>query len=270
MSCPSSTLVMWAAAWLAGACSPDDVIDAVQAWAPMHLVGAGDAEAAVQWDLPWPDPEDAGPVLLLRAVRRLTTEDPEASVALVLPAAGDVRGLPVGTTFAGAAIESGQGVLVGAAGRPGLGLVPTIEGPDVLRWTVFPIQALPGESDQIGLGEAEFELRRAVREAAEALASMQGGYARDDTDPRTRIAETLADLAHHGQPRSTPVRALRIFDTADQVAAILTVAGDSSGRAQSAAGAAAREETLRPLWSAVRRARLAAVSASVQAALPRP
>jgi hypothetical protein len=65
------------------------------------------------------------------------------------------------------------------------------------------------------------------------------------------------------------VRALRIFDTADQVAAILTVAGDSSGRAQSAAGAAAREETLRPLWSAVRRARLAAVSASVQAALPR-
>ncbi|TQF66487.1 hypothetical protein FK531_18515 [Rhodococcus spelaei] len=266
MSCPSSTLVMWVAAWLAGSSSPDDVIDAVQAWAPMHLVGAVDAEVAVQWDLPWPDPEDAGPVLLLRALRRLATEDPEATVALVLPAPGDVRGLPLGTAFAGAAIESGQGVLVGAAGRPGLGMVPTVDGPDVLRWTVFPVPSTPLQGEQIGLGEAEFELRRTVTEAAEALTSMQGGYAADAGDPRTRIAEAMAEFSHHSYPESTPARALRIFDTADQVAAILTVAGDSGGRAQTAAGAAAREETLRPLWSAVRRARLGAVSASVRAA----
>ncbi|SDD34508.1 hypothetical protein [Rhodococcus tukisamuensis] len=269
MSCPSTTLAVWAASWLAGSSSPDDVIDAVQAWAPMHLVGAADAEVSVQWDLPWPDPEDAGPVLLLRAVRQVSERDREASIALVLPAPGDVRGLPPGTAFAGAAVQAGEGVLVGAHGRAGIGIVPSVEGPDVLRWTVFPVPAIPVPAEQIGLGEAEYELRQAVREAADALASMRGGFAPGEDDPRARIARLLAEYAHHGYPGAIPDRALRIFDTADQVAAILTVAGDAGGRAQSAAGAAAREDTLRPLWSAVRAARLGAAGASMRAVLPR-
>lgn len=269
MSCPSTTLTVWAASWLAGASSPDDVIDAVQSWAPMHLVGANDPEAAMRWDLPWPDLQDAAPVVLLRIARGLSSEDPETQFTLVLPAPGDVRGLPTGTDFAGAAIDAEEGILIGAPGRPGVGLVPTVEGPDVLRWTIFPIPAIPPAVEQMGLGEAEFEMRRAVREAADTLASMRGGYTGDDDDPRDRIEDELAAISGISYPPSTPERALRIFDTADQVAAILTVAGESSGRAQTAAGAAAREETLRPLWSAIRAARLGAVTATVRAARPR-
>ncbi|MFD1813811.1 hypothetical protein [Rhodococcus gannanensis] len=269
MSCPSITLTLWSASWLAGATSPDDVIDAVRAWAPMHLVSAADAEVALRWDLPWPDPTDAGPVTLLQAVRAVTAATPGAAPALVLPAAGDVRGLPVGTSFASAALDAGQGVLVGAPGEPGIGIVPTVEGPDVLRWTVFGVPALPLPTGSTGLGEAEFALREAVRDAADALSSMRGGFSADDGDPRIRIAAALADVAHRTTPDGTPPRVLRILDTADQVAAILTVAGESSGRAQTAAGTAARDDTLRPLWAAVRSARTAAVAAGVYCYQPR-
>ncbi|EME17669.1 hypothetical protein [Rhodococcus triatomae] len=265
MSCPSITFTLWSASWLAGATAPDDVIDAVRAWAPMHLVGAADAEVAMRWELPWPDPTDAGPVTLLQAVRAVTTAVPGAAPTLVLPAAGDVRGLPAGTAFAAAALDAGQGVLVGVPGDPGIGIVPTVEGPDVLRWTVFGVPALPLPTESTGLGEAEYALREAVRDAADALSSMRGGYSAAAGDPRARIAAALADVAHHTTPEGTPPRVLRILDTADQVAAILTVAGESSGRAQSAAGTAARDDTLRPLWAAVRSARTAAVTSCVRA-----
>ncbi|GAA4474324.1 hypothetical protein GCM10023094_09720 [Rhodococcus olei] len=269
MSCPSITLTLWSASWLAGASAPDDVIDAVHAWAPMHLVGAADAEVALRWDLPWPDPTDAGPVVLLRALRSMTTAEPAAAPILVLPAPGDVRGLPARTEFAAAALAAGQGVMVGAPGAPGLGVVPSVEGPDVLRWTVFGVPEIPRAVEQPGLGEAEFALREAVRDAADALTSMHGGFDAGEGDPRARIADALADTSRQTTPDGTPARALRILDTADQVAAILTVAGESSGRAQTAAGAAARDDTLRPLWAAVRTARVAAVTSCVRTGQPR-
>ncbi|MFF0813799.1 hypothetical protein ACFYVR_01360 [Rhodococcus sp. NPDC003318] len=269
MSCPSITLTLWSASWLAGACSPDDVIDAIRAWAPMHLVDAADAEVALRWDLPWPDPADVGPVALLKAMRGVTAADPAAVPALTLPAAGDVRGLPVGTAFAAAALDAGQGVLVGTPGGPGIGIVPRVEGPDVLRWTVFGVPAVPRADGQPGLGEVEYTLREAVRDAADALSSMHGGFDAGGGDPRARIAEALADVSRHTTPDGTPARALRILDTADQVATILTVAGESSGRAQTATGAAARDDTLRPLWTAVRAARVAAVASCVRSHQPR-
>lgn len=269
MSCPSITFTLWSASWLAGVSSPDDVIDAVRAWAPMHLVGAADAEVAVRWDLPWPDPTDAGPVILLPALRAITSADRESAPIPVLPAAGDVRGLPTGTPFAAAALDAGQGVMVGSPGKPGIGIVPSVEGPDVLRWTVFAIPEIPFPTTQSGLGEAEYLLREAVRDAADALSSMRGGFDGAQGDPRARIAEALADISHHTTPDGTPARVLRILDTADQVAAILTVAGESSGRAQTATGASVRDDALRPLWTAVRTARVAAVTSCVHAGLPR-
>lgn len=269
MSCPSITLTLWSASWLAGASSPDAVIDAVRAWAPMHLVAAADAEVALHRDLPWPDPADVGPVALLRAVREVTATDTAAVPILTLPAPGDVRGLPAGTDFAAAALDAGQGVLVGAPGGSGIGIVPRVEGPDVLRWTVFGVPEIPRTDGGPALGEAEYALREAVRDAADALTSMRGGFDAGLGDPRARIAEALADISHHTTPDGTPARALRILDTADQVAAILTVAGESSGRAQTATGAAARDDTLRPLWTAVRTARVAAVTSCVREGLPR-
>ncbi len=264
MSCPSITLTLWSASWLAGASAPDDVIDAVRAWAPMHLIGAADAETAVRWDLPWPDPTDAGPVALLHTLRAVGSAEPAAGPILVLPAPGDPRGLPTGTGFAAAALDVGHGVMVGSPGSSGVGVVPTVEGPDVLRWTVFGVPEIPRPVEHTGLGEAEYRLRDAVRDAAETLSSLHGGFDAGVGDPRVRVADALADISRHTTPDGTPARVLRILDTADQVAAILTVAGESSSRAQSAAGAAARDDTLRPLWSAVREARLAAVTDCVR------
>ncbi|WP_305095009.1 hypothetical protein [Prescottella sp. R16] len=265
MSSPSATLTLWAGSWLAGGSAPDDVIDALHAWAPMHLVGASDAATALAADLVWPGVQDGGAPILLRLLRH-AAEAPGTELRLVLPAAGDVRGLPAATGFARAALDAGEGVLVGAPGDGGIGLVPVVEGPDVLRWTVFPIATVPATGGEYaGLGEAEYAMREAIRDAADALLQISSVHTgRPGTDPRRRIAEAIDDRAHHRYPETLPARALRILDSADQVAAILAVAEeDSPTEAPSASSAAAREALLRPLWTAVRTARVAAVTACV-------
>ncbi|WP_137725864.1 hypothetical protein [Prescottella subtropica] len=264
MSSPSATLTLWAGSWLAGGSAPDDVIDALHGWAPMHLVAASDAATALSTDLAWPGVQDGGAPILLRLLRH-AVEAPGAELRLTLPAPGDIRGLPAATGFARAALDAGEGVLVGTAGGPGIGLVPVVEGPDVLRWTVFPVATVPASVEQIGLGEAEYTMREAIRDAADALLQISSVHTgRPGTDPRRRIAEALDDRAHHRYPESLPTRALRILDSADQVASILAVAEqDSPTEAPSASSAAAREALLRPLWTAVRTARVAAVTACV-------
>ncbi|WP_138996655.1 hypothetical protein [Rhodococcus zopfii] len=265
MSSPSLTLAAWAGSWLSGHASPDDVIDALHEWAPMHLVSASDAAAASATGLPERGAAD-GAALLLTLVRRIDTAG-GAGVHLVLPAPGDVRALPAGTAFAAAALAAGEGVVVGAPGTPGVGLVPTVEGPDVLRWTVFAIPSVPEPAVDGGLGAAEFAIREAVRDAASALSGIPTvGTDGRRTDPRALIAEEVAELAWHRYPASLPPRAVRVLDTADQVAAILTVAGRGGGmRAGSASGAASREGALQPLWTAVRDARVGAVAAALRA-----
>lgn len=266
MSSPSQSLTLWAGAWLSGHAAPDEVIDALYEWAPMHLVVAADPDAQHRAGLTGQDPED-GAAGLLTVIRRV---DPAggAGIRLVLPSPGDVRGLPAGVAFSAAATAAGEGVLVGAPGTPGLGLVPTVEGPDVLRWTVFAVPVVPELTDLPGLGEAEFTMREAVRDAASTLAGIRtvGDDARS-TDPRAEIAAEIAELARHRYPDTIPQRAVRILDSAGQVAAILTVAGRGGGlRAATATATAAREDALRPLWTAVRNARVGAVDAALHAA----
>ncbi|MDI9913826.1 hypothetical protein [Rhodococcus sp. IEGM 1379] len=261
MSSPSATLTVWAASWLAGDSAPDDVIDALAAWAPMHLIGAADADTASALGLDWPGITDGGAPMLLRVLRRAGNISP-AELRLVLPAAGDVRGLPARTDFADAALFTGQGVLVGEPGSAGFGLVPVVEGPDVLRWTVYSVPNVSGPAEHIGLGEAEYSMREAVRNAAAALLQLQTVPTGTPTDDaRARIADALSEHAHHRYPESLSSRALRVLDSADQVAAILTVAEhDSTNEAPSVSAIHARESMLRPLWAAVRSARMAAAA----------
>lgn len=262
VSSPSLTLTLWAGSWLSGHASPDDVIDALHAWAPMHLVSAHDEPTAVATGLET-EPVD-GPAVLLAAIRRA---DPAggAAIRLVLPAAGDVQGLPAGTAFASAALAGGQGILVGNPGTPGIGLVPVVEGPDVLRWIVFALPELPESPAFSGLGEAEFTMREAVRDAASTLTGIRTvDLDGRRTDPRAEIAEVVAEQARHRYPDDVPQRAVRILDSADQVAAILTVVAGGRGlQADSASAASSREDALRPLWAAVRTARLGAVAATL-------
>jgi hypothetical protein len=107
-------------------------------------------------------------------------------------------------------------------------------------------------------------MRQAVRDAADALMRLQTtGVNSGGGDPREQIEDELAEYSRHEYPDSISLRARRILDTADHVAAILTVAQHEPASAPTSASAAAAHETLlRPLWDAIRAARLAAVHAT--------
>ncbi|WP_216899279.1 hypothetical protein [Nocardia alni] len=280
MCSPSATLTLWAGAWLTGRSAPDDVLDALRAWAPRQLVAAGDPVTGGHTGLPWPGGESldsggAGIMLLLKLIRetsaagrngpdRADARTADASrLRLVLPVPGDVRGLPAGTEFSATAMEAEEGILVGTPGVDGVGLVPQWVTQDTLQWTVYHIP-IPSVSDaDMPLGEAEYAMRQAVRDAADALMRLHTtGVNSGNGDPREQIEDELAEYSRHEYPDSIPLRARRILDTADHVAAILTVAQHEPASSPTSASAMAEHETLlRPLWDAIRAARLAAVHA---------
>ena len=80
-----TTFAVWTSAWLSGNAAPDDVLDAMAHWAPMHEVVADDDGTATVLDLPADGEPAATPAALLGALRRGGAE----SARLVLPVPGD-------------------------------------------------------------------------------------------------------------------------------------------------------------------------------------
>src|SRR5690606_21198420 len=152
---------------------------------------------------------------------------------------GDVRGLPVGTAFASDAIEAGEGIVIGVPGAEGTGLIPYHEDDSTLQWTVYAVPMPPAAGPDMSLGEAEYAMREAGRDAADALMRLHTtGLGGGDADPRELIEAELADYSRHTYPEYVPLRAKRILDTADHVAAILTVAQREPASAPTSATAA--------------------------------
>ncbi|CAN5312516.1 hypothetical protein BH11ACT7_BH11ACT7_31450 [soil metagenome] len=290
MWCPSVSLSLWANAWLAGKAAPDDVLDALSQWAPKHSVTAYDAAAATSTGLPWPDVNDAGAVSLLQTLRTAagipTVRQP--SLSLTLPVPGDVRGLSAGTTFQRDALEAGEAIIVTSERGSPVGLVPDFEyddnddtfgfnagdddfddAPELSRlaWTVYSLPA-PPVAVIIDLGEAEYELRSAVRSAADALTALRaGGTGIDIDDPRGMVEQVLESGRRHSAPDHAPTRALRVLENAAHVDAIITVsAGLMPISTQSSSEVQIASDALRPLGQVVRSARLAAVSAILHSA----
>ena len=110
---PSATFTVWASAWLVGAAAPDDVLDALAPWADAHDVQAADELTAAATDLPPPGAPVSSLPFLLAALRRAA---PRAPARLVLPAPGDVRGLPGPGAFSREATAAGEGVLFADVG----------------------------------------------------------------------------------------------------------------------------------------------------------
>ncbi|MFH5210264.1 hypothetical protein [Antrihabitans spumae] len=270
MSAPSATLAVWASSWLAGTSAPDDVLEALGTWAPNTLVLASDPGVAARTGLPWPEPERTGATTLLKTIREALASQ-SSEMRILFPVPGDVRGLPTGTPFATEAIEAGEGLLVGEPGRRGTGLVPGWTDDDTLCWTVHDVPITDVRSNELTLGEAEFAMREAVRAAADALSKLASVTSQSrDEDPRDAIEDELAEYTRHPYPPSVTPRALRVLDSADQVAAILTVA--QRGPAMDALTATidtARQDQLRPLWDAVRSARLAALDSCLRSGVRR-
>ncbi|WP_179473464.1 hypothetical protein [Mycolicibacterium vinylchloridicum] len=284
MWCPSVSLSVWANAWLAGQAAPDDVLDALSAWAPTHSVTAYDSVAAGHTGLPWPDVDDAGAVSLLQTLRTVAGRSMDArppAISVVLPVPGDVRGLAAGTQFQRDALASGEAIIVTSPAGDTIGLVPDFEYDDTddelpdgdrmpelcaLSWTVYSLPAIP-VVDHLDLGEAEYNLRSAVRSAADALGALQLGAAGGVDDPRGLVEQVLESGRHHRAPDHAPARALRVLENAAHVDAIISV---SSGLmpigTQSASEAQIANDALRPLASIVRSARIAAVTAILHSA----
>ena len=200
VSCPSATLVVWTSAWLNGSAAADDVLDALQSWAEPHEVVVADDETTGQLlDLPTTHERPASPALLLAALRKLGATEGE----LVLPVAGDLRGLRGHAPFAAAALHAGEAAVLRIGDeitgtRGDLGLVPEWRGPAgansapadrVLRWTVFRLPAAPA-GERMPLGEAEHGLSGAMRAAATALIELD--VARHRPNVREEISAVVA------------------------------------------------------------------------------
>lgn len=248
-------MVVWTSAWLHGEVASDDVLDALQIWAEAHEVRAGDEDLAARLEIPGPHDPPGNPALLLAGLRRVAA----AGAELVLPVPGDVRGLDGDSDLTRLALRCGE---AGVLRQPGLGLVPQRVAEGVLRWTVFGTGELPA-AEQLSIGEAEYGMASAMREAASTLTDLD--IAKHRPGVRDEIAETVAARPKPPWPDNTPPRALRVLQRASEVEAILWVATDDSpGGALSASATRARTEALRPLFDAVRAARRAAVAEMIR------
>jgi hypothetical protein len=254
---PSATFTVWCSAWLAGAAAPDDVLDALAPWADAHEVLAADPATAGTTALPRAGAPASSLTFLLAALRRSA---PRSPARLVLPVPGDIRGLPGPGVFSRESTSAGEGVLFADAG---LGVVPTRVADGVLRWTVYPVPE-PGPAPEfVAIGQAERDLREQVRRSASVLTDL--GVARHRPGVREEIAASLRARPATLWPAGMPAQPLRVLQQADEVEAILAAASvDEPGGALSASAAAARRAALRPIETAVRVARRAAVAEAVR------
>jgi hypothetical protein len=259
-------MVVWTSAWLHGAAAADDVLDALHSWAESHEVTAHDESTADLLGLPGPHEHGGSLALLLAAARRTAVTGGE----LVLPIAGDLRGLRSDAVFAAAALHAGEAAVLttspddaGERAEAGdLGIVPERVADGVIRWTVYQLPVAPA-GDPTPLGEAEHELSGAMRAAATALVELD--VARHRPGVRAEISALVEGQPRSPWPPGMPNRALRVLQRANEVAAILHVAtSDDPGGAVSASAIRRRAEALRPLDHAVRTARRAAVAEAVR------
>jgi hypothetical protein len=272
MWCPSVSLSVWANAWLAGAAAPDDVLDALSHWAPRHSVTAYDSVAAGRTGLPWPDLTDAGSVSLLQTVRTAAGSGLSApAIGVALPVPGDVRGLPAGTQFQRDAVTAGEAVIIGRDASTAVGLVPDFEydeledesnyesDPIALSWTVYSLP-MGAPVEYLDLGDAEYELRSAVRSAADALGAIRAAGT-DVADPRGLVEQVLESGRGHRAPDHAPSRAVRVLENAAHIDAIISVSSQliPSGL-QTSSEVQIASDALRPLSAVVRSARMAAIS----------
>jgi hypothetical protein len=132
---------------------------------------------------------------------------------------------------------------------------------------VFPVPDPGPVPEYVAVSQAERDLREQVRQSASILTSL--GVARHRPGVREEIAAALRARPESRWPDGMPGQPLRVLQQADEVEAILAAALlDDPGGALSASAASARREALRPLETAVRVARRAAVAEAVRVLAP--
>jgi hypothetical protein len=257
-------MTVWLSAWLFGTAASDDVLDALAPWGDAHDVVTVDELTGETTGLPGPTDVPTSLTFLLAALRRRSSGAEVRPARLLLAVPGDVRGLPGPGPFSRAVIEAGEGLLFADLG---FGLVPRSLGGGLMRWTLHSVPEQAAPEEYLSLPEAERGLRGQVRDSAATLAAL--GVARHRPGVREEIAESLRARRHSLWPNGMPADSLRVLQHADEVEAILVAASinapDDPGGALTATAAAARDNALRPLATAIRVARRAAVTEAVRA-----
>jgi hypothetical protein len=231
---PAGTFAAWATAWLDGRASYDDALDALHGDSAHRVTGLPDSTDAVP--LGW----------ALTALRSLG----ERRFRLVLPVAGDVRGLPGVPGLAALALEAGQ-----AAVGERLALVPEAIGPEAIAWTAFPLDGAPPVPPPVEgtLRAVSGALDLAVTGAARTLAELD--LARWHPEVPALLAGLAKTTTAPGMPPDHDPLALSVLGRAQRLAAVLDLAmADAPGGAVTHTQAAARDSALRPLADAVRHA----------------
>jgi hypothetical protein len=235
----SALLTAWGNAWLAGEAALPEVVERVTAADDLHTVTG-------LWvdDLP-----------LEQALGRLRA-DGVTRLRVVLPAPGDVLGLPGPGAFTSAAVLAAEGVLALRAD----GTVTTVV------WTAYAVE-VGGPDPGPFLHDAEHDLRRGLAECVEVLREL------DVARWRPELAGALQDLRDQARrglhddelPGSYPPRARQVLVQARQLAGVLQLATQDTGGAVDTRETAERERALRRHGDLVRRARVAAFNAHGQA-----
>jgi hypothetical protein len=231
-------VAVWATAWLTGRTSYDAALDAVTGDTAHRVVGMPGSDGAVP--LGW----------ALSALRGLG----ERRLRLVLPVPGDTRGVPPVPALVAAALESGQ-----AAVGDRLALVPDELGPEVVSWTAFDLTGTPPVPPPAegNLRAVSGELDLAVGDAARTLVSLD--LARWNPEVPALLAGLAETVRVPGLPADHDPLALSVLGRAQRLARVLDLAmADAPGAAVNHAQAAARDDALRPLATAVRHATVAA------------
>ncbi|HEY2792609.1 MAG TPA: hypothetical protein VGJ28_09645 [Micromonosporaceae bacterium] len=243
----STRFVAWTRAWRAGIVGYDEIADEI----------AGDEEHVVV-DAPgtWTDQT------LRESLSMLAKLHPD-EIRLVLPAAGDPVGLPGPGAFTGAALLAGEGVI---ASR--YGFVPetreyTSGSGDVfatVAWQVYELPEAPRGFHGPSAAEAEADLNAALASATTTLTRLDVAQWRPELAgaiQALRKPDTSTDLPPGYDPRSR-----RLFARASVLDRVLVLADENApGGAINGHEARTRDEALRPLAAACRRALVAACNA---------
>ena len=248
----SARLAAWTTACLEGLVSPDDVAEHGAAPGQVHRVtglpSAVAGEAAGHQDA-------ASLPLAVASLRALGAR----RAWLAWPVAGDVSGLPGPAEVNRLVLEAGQAVLVETAGphARSMALVPSRLGSSGIVWTALDVDGTT--SAATSLGEAERELKAAIREATDALDALDVAATApgaEDAVEAARLRPPPVEL-----PRGFTNRAHAVLDTTQRLATLLGIARQGDGAAVSRAEAERRREVLRELERAVRHAFAASVNA---------
>lgn len=248
----ATALCAWGNAWLAGHVGLDEAVDAVERAAGPQIVGTSPDGPDAAFTLPGMA-EMTGDVPLRRILGELRVEGMTA-LRLALPVAGDPLGLTGPALFNRAAIEAGCAVVAVLADRA-VGLVPhdDLRGSSYagVRWE--PSAATAGRPDVPSLPEADRDLTMAMREATEALLTVN-----DVAGVPPEIADELMNLrsAADEPPLAPgyPPRAQRTAARAVHLAVVVRLARRMEARGLDAPQMRRRDEALRLLDRAVRRA----------------